>query len=125
MLPVTLPTKIGKRSKYRAIKTVVDGITFDSKIESRRYGELKLLEAAGEITHLELQPVYKITINGKLICKVQPDFRYYTIQTPEKRGECIVEDVKSPVTMKNRAYRIKKKLLEASYPGVVIVEITR
>ncbi len=31
-----------RKSKYNAIKTVVDGITFDSKKEARIYGELKL-----------------------------------------------------------------------------------
>ncbi|MDD3747626.1 MAG: DUF1064 domain-containing protein, partial [Anaerostipes sp.] len=43
-------------SKYGARKTVIDGITFDSKREAKRYQELKLLEQAGEISYLELQP---------------------------------------------------------------------
>ena len=32
------------KSKFGAKKTVVDGITFDSKAEAKRYGELKQLE---------------------------------------------------------------------------------
>ena len=36
-------------NKYHAIKTTVDGITFDSRAEARRYRELKLLERAGVI----------------------------------------------------------------------------
>ena len=51
-------------SKYHARKTVVDGITFDSKREAKRYGELKLLDIA--------------------------DFTY----TDAKTGEEIVEDCK-------------------------------
>ncbi len=43
-------------TKYRAQPTIVDGIRFHSKGEARRYQELRLLERAGEITNLELQP---------------------------------------------------------------------
>ena len=35
--------------KYRSKRTVIDGITFDSKKEANRYCELKLLEKSGEI----------------------------------------------------------------------------
>src|SRR5574344_1314908 len=49
-------SKRRKRSmKYRSKRTVVDGITFDSKKEANRYCELKLLEKSGEIKNLELQ----------------------------------------------------------------------
>ena len=37
------------RPKYRNIKTTIDGITFDSKRESIRYCELKLLAKAKKI----------------------------------------------------------------------------
>ena len=126
------------RSKYKAVKTTIDGVTFDSKKEAKRYTELKLLEKAGHITHLELQPEYQITINGAKICKYKADFRYFTVrqenneqyynskgewQTPtmtgDKEGQ-IVEDVKG---FKTPIYRLKKKLVEASYPGTQIVEI--
>ena len=43
-------------SKYRNKKTELDGIAFDSKREAERYAELKLLERAGEISYLQLQP---------------------------------------------------------------------
>lgn len=39
--------------KYHNRKTVIDGITFDSAKEARRYMELKLLERAGEISNLQ------------------------------------------------------------------------
>lgn len=126
------------RSKYKAVKTTIDGITFDSKKEAKRYTELKLLEKAGHITHLELQPEYQITINGAKICKYKADFRYFTVraennersynskgewQTPtmtgDKEGQ-IVEDVKG---FKTPIYRLKKKLVEASYPGTLIKEV--
>ena len=53
-----------KAPKYRNIKTVVDGITFDSAKEARRYGELKLLEKSGRISGLEVQPAFRIVVNN-------------------------------------------------------------
>lgn len=98
-------------SKYRARKTEVDGIIFDSAAEARRYGELKLLERAGQISMLTLQPSFDCVVNGTLICKYRADFEYM-----DHNGERLtVEDVKSPITAKNPVYRIKKKLVEALY----------
>jgi len=48
-----------KTSKYRAVKTVVNGITFDSKKEAAYYNTLLLLKRAGEITKIDLQPEFK------------------------------------------------------------------
>ena len=47
-------------NKYRNKKVIVDDYIFDSIQESRRYKELKLLERAGTITDLELQPRFLI-----------------------------------------------------------------
>lgn len=106
-------------SKYRAKKVTIDGITFDSQMEGRRYLQLKTLQIRGEITHLELQPEYKIVIDTKLICKYKADFRYI-----DQRRQCtVVEDVKSKYTAKNPVYRLKKKLVEAMYPGTKIEEV--
>ena len=105
-------------NKYRAKKTVVDGITFDSKAEARRYSQLKILERAGEISGLTLQPQFPVTLNGKDICRYIADFAYFTDHAR------VVEDVKSDFTAKNPIYRLKKKLVEAAYPGVQIVEVT-
>ncbi len=103
-----------KRSKYNAVKTAVDGITFASKAEAKRYGELKLLERACQIANLKLQPVYECVVNGKLVCKYVADFRYTTPYG------FTVEDVKG---MKTPVYRLKKKLVEALH-GITITEIT-
>lgn len=122
MLPVRVSKVIGKRSKYGAIRTVVNGITFASKLEAKRYSELRALEATGGITNLELQPVYKLTINGFDCGKFIGDFRYFKRPNNTERGEYIVEDCKG---FRTPVYRLKKKITEALYPGVVIVEITR
>ena len=101
--------KIGvpsKRSKYGNKKTEVDGITFDSKAEARRYGELKLLERAGEIRSLELQPSFALEVNGVHVCRYIGDFRYVDMRD----SSIVVEDVKGVET---KEFRIKKKLMQA------------
>lgn len=105
---------MARRGKYGAVPTEVDGIRFASKGEARRYSDLKLLERAGEITHLELQPVYPIVINGVRVGKYVADFRYR-----EKDGRLTVEDFKG---VRTPLYRMKRKLVEAIYPGVTITE---
>ena len=50
--------KGNKKSKYGAVKTSVDGQTFDSKKEADYYCNLKLRLQAGEIKGFCLQPVF-------------------------------------------------------------------
>lgn len=105
----------GARSKYNAVKVTIDGVTFDSKAEARRYVELKLLEKAGQIIGLVLQPAFTIFVAGVEICEYRADFSYRPIGWT--RG--VVEDVKG---MKTAVYRLKKKMVEAQY-GITITEI--
>jgi phosphoenolpyruvate-protein kinase (PTS system EI component) len=49
-----------KPSKYRNVKTVVDGIAFDSKREAYYFTGLKLRERAGDITDLKRQVRYSL-----------------------------------------------------------------
>lgn len=104
-----------KKTKYSNQRTVVDGIAFASKAEAKRYGELKLLEKAGEIFDLRLQPRYKLAVNGAHVCTYVADFKYV------KRGKDVdtVEDVKG---MRTALYSLKAKLMKACY-GIVIQEI--
>ncbi len=46
--------------KYHNIKTIIDGIKFDSKLEAKRYLELKFLEKKGIIKDLVLKPSYEL-----------------------------------------------------------------
>ena len=111
---------MAKANKYRARKTEVGGIVFDSRAEARRYGELVLLQKMGEISDLELQPRFDCIVNGKKICAYIADFSYLASE-----GEAyVVEDVKSPITAKHPVYRLKKKLVEALF-GIEIKEITK
>lgn len=106
-----------RRTKYNNKITTVDGFTFDSKKEASRYFELKMLQRAGELSNLELQPRIPLMVNGVKIGAYVGDFRYQT-----KSGDLVVEDVKSPVT-KTPVYNLKKKILATLTPPVLIKEI--
>jgi hypothetical protein len=99
-------------SKYGAIRTEVDGILFHSRGEARRYGQLKVLQQAGEISGLELQIKYPLIVNGVKIADYVCDFCY------RESGKLIVEDFKGTRTP---AYRLKRKLMAALH-GIEIRE---
>lgn len=102
-----------KRSKYGAVKTVVDGMTFASKREARRYLELKTLQAAGKISGLGMQPTFTLTMEGgKNVGVYKADFVYL------EDGVKVVEDCKG---FRTTAYRLKKRMFEAQY-GIKIRE---
>jgi hypothetical protein len=98
---------VKRPARYRNTKVVVDGQEFHSKREAARAGELRLMERAGLISDLTLQPKFPMVINGLKVCTYNADFAY------SEDGERIVEDVKSPITAKDPVYRIKSKLLKA------------
>jgi hypothetical protein len=119
--------------KFNAVRTEVDGVTFASKAEAKRYGELKMLEKAGKIESLELQPAYDLhaplttgTVRGALkastgalpkVGRYVADFRYCDSAT----GALVIEDVKGydlPLA------KWKRKHCEAQY-GVQIVVVKR
>lgn len=109
------------RSKYGAKPQVIDGIRFDSQKEGRRYGELRLLEKAGEIHSLVTQPRFELWAHCGVVSEppirvgeYRADFAYTTSQ-----GADVVEDVKG---FKTPLYRWKKKHVEAQY-GIQIREI--
>lgn len=109
----------GNRSKYGAKKTVVDGITFASKKEAARYSQLKLMERAGEIFALQLQPRYPLEVAGKKVATYVADFTYAIPADQGARPERVVEDVKG---MKTPMYRLKAKMFAAQY-GFPIREV--
>ena len=101
--------------KYRARKTVVDGITFDSKKEADRYRELKLLEQAGKIRGLELQKRFELIPAQKAAgerteraaCYVA-DFCYDERSEALNCWYAVVEDTKG---VRTRDYILKRKLM--------------
>lgn len=101
-------------TKYRAVRTVVNGIAFASKAEATAYQNRLLLQQAGDISDLELQPKYPLVVNGQKIADYIADFRYKLNTT----GAVIVEDVKG---VRTPVYKLKKKLVKALY-GIDILE---
>ena len=106
-----------KRHKYGAKKTSVDGITFDSKAEAKRYGELLLLQKAEEIVDLSMQPEFVLHVRGVRIGKCILDFKYvdYRLQ------KTVYEDVKG---FDNPLSKWKRKHVEAEY-GIKVTILTR
>jgi hypothetical protein len=98
-----------KSPKYRNKATHVDGIRFASKAEAKRWGELCLLERAGEIHDLKRQVPFPLYVNDKLVARYVADATYR--QTTD--GVLVVEDVKgAPLT---DVFRLKAKMFEAHY----------
>lgn len=121
-----MPIRLKARSKYHAVPTTVGGIRFASKREAARYQELRLLEKAGEIYMLELQPVFvlrcpgfrDVTMCTEDIGKYVADFSYVTHRDYPAKGECVVEDCKG---FRTPLYKWKKRHVEAQY-GIVVKE---
>ena len=112
-----------RRHKYNAQPTEIDGIRFDSKREAKRYQELQMLAAAGEIHALQLQPRFELQpaftdAHGKKHRAINyvADFQYY------QNGHCIVEDVKGVETP---VFKIKRKLFLYKYGRQVVLRIVR
>ena len=99
---------IGRRSaksKYKNVKTEVDGISFDSKAEANRYCELKQLQRAGEITGFGRQPSFVLDEHGT---RYRPDFIVCS-----NDGRIWVEDVKGIIT---KEFQLKQKMWLSKYP---------
>lgn len=108
-------------NKYHNTKITVDGHTFDSKKEARRYKELKCLESLRMITDLRLQEPFELIpaqkrADGKAERAVsyRADFTYYDCD-----GNYVVEDVKG---VRTAEYKIKRKLMLQVH-GVTIKEV--
>ena len=121
-------------NKYKAIKTCVNGIEFDSRKEARRYQELLLLQRAGVILNLQMQVKFvlipaqyefyerygakgqELKPGQRLLekeCSYIADFVY------EQDGKKIVEDTKG---IKTKDYIIKRKLMLYTH-GIRIKEV--
>ncbi|MDA3500743.1 DUF1064 domain-containing protein [Acinetobacter sp. AOR34_HL] len=117
LFPQEAKAKAG-RNKFNAQKIELDGMTFDSKKELKRYIELKAMQQRGEIFGLEHHTKFELAPKTKLegekrakpALRYFADFTYYNTQ-----GEYIVEDVKSAATRKLASYRNKKHLMKTVF----------
>lgn len=103
----------------------LDGIVFDSKAEMLRYQELRLLERAGVIKNLRLQPKFPLIINGNQVlirskrypngrqAVYKADFGYIEVENSEDWPlRETIEDSKGYAT---EAARLRIAVVEAIY----------
>ena len=124
------------RNKYGAVKVRVHGHVFDSRKEGlKRYRDLLLLAASGEIRDLVVHPRYEIipafTHQGtkyQHACYT-PDFQYR-----DKAGRLVVEDAKPWIKngvldqktykkLRTEDYVLRKKLFLMGHPAIVFREV--
>lgn len=110
-----------RRHKFNAHRVELDGIKFASGAEASRYQILKLMEKAGKIAGLTLQPKFVLVpacvVRGqkqRAIC-YQADFQY------TENGLTVVEDVKGWPT---RESILKMKMFRFQHQDVEL-RITR
>jgi uncharacterized protein DUF1064 len=126
-----------RRTGVRGRKVELDGHKFDSVAEARRYGELKLLQAAHAISGLEIHPNFPLFAPcGAVIGYYEADFRYVLLgemsREIQSQTGIVTEDVKGErrragkVVWSTRTalYRWKRKHFEAQY-GERITEVAR
>lgn len=113
-------------TKYHAKAVVINGIRFSSKLEADRYQQLLLLEQAGEIAHLALQPelqIYEGWINPETGEKHRSrfyvgDFKYLDIS----KHLWVIEDTKGIETPE---FRLKWDMVRSLYPQYEFRKVTR
>jgi hypothetical protein len=111
---------MGKPAKYRNVKTVVDGHTFDSKLEAGHYQALKILADRGLISDLVLQPSFMLQEAftdgaGKKHRAIvyRGDFSFV------RDGKLVVVDSKSPASL-TPVFRLKQKMFLKRYPDYTL-----
>ena len=109
-------------SKYNARKVEVDGIKFDSILESKYYLHLVEQHKKGQIGDFTTQPRYllqeKFKKNGKSFRKIEyvADF-----EVMHQDGSVEVIDIKGMILP---TFAIKQKLFERLYPDRTLILLT-
>jgi hypothetical protein len=116
----------GDRRRVRgAVSTTFKGITFRSKREATRYGELLLLERAGKIRGLRRQvrfPLHTVDPLGLVVVvgHYVADFTYFDAREDrDERTNYRVEDAKG---WRTEIYDWKRRHMKAEY-HIIIREI--
>ena len=109
-------------NKYKAVKTEINGIVFDSKKEANYYSYLLALKEHGKIDNIKMQVEYLlqpafIRENGEKVKNI----KYYAdFVVTYKNGTTEVIDVKGRRT---KEYSIKRKMLLNRYPNINFIEV--
>ena len=112
--------------KYGNKQIVVNGIKFDSRLESERYKQLLLLVQSGDICDLTLQMEfmifhgYKDAETGEKVKSSMyvADFVYLD----NRNHKWIVEDTKG---IETKEFKLKWKLAKSLYPQYTFRKLTR
>lgn len=115
-----------KPAKYRNVKCVADGQTFDSRREADYWLLLKAREQLGEITGLRRQVRFPLCCPDPLkpamtfvVSYYVSDFVYETYNAVQDRNIMHVIDAKG---VRTQLYRLKRKWLELQ-TGIVVQEV--
>jgi len=113
------------KQKYFSKKVYTSAGKFDSTAEYSYYQKLQLLKKAGEITGIDRQVVFPLTVNGQLITKYIADF-----VVTKSNGTVEVHDAKNPYllgkgksTPAGQMFKLKSKLMRAIYDIEIKTEI--
>lgn len=82
------------RSKYHAVRCEVDGEKFDSKLEMRRWIDLRIMERTGKISGIVRQKAFPLMVGEVEVGQYVADFVYRDTAT----GSVVIEDAKGVVT---------------------------
>lgn len=120
-------------NKYRNIKTVVDGRTFDSRKEAQYYRYYSQMQKEGKISNLRMQVSFELIpaiyedkvvhlktkdkITRTLVQRKVAYVADFVYDTPNEKD--VVIDVKGK---KTKEYLLKKKMMRA-FKGITIHEV--
>ena len=113
-------------TKYHSKKVTINGITFASRLEGERFQQLLLLQKAGEISHLQLQPefqIYKGWIDPNTGEKHKS--RFYVadfLYLDHQRHGWVVEDTKG---IETDVFRLKWEYVQSEYPDYIFCKLTK
>lgn len=107
-------------NKFSARRTACQhGHTHASAKEARRCNDLHLLQRAGKIAGLEVEPKFTFTIDGKPVVHLNgrkavytPDFAYV------EDGQKICEDVKGGSATNTEASTLRLAFARAMWPSI-------
>ena len=112
-------------TKYRSIKTTIDGHTFDSRHEAKTYlllrSMMKAVSDTERVVSIELQPVFELqegyVRDGK---KIRPIIYRGDFRVTYADGRVEIIDAKGCIT---KEYALKKKILLYKYPDLIFKEV--
>jgi len=115
-----------KRNKYRNIRVKIDGYSFDSKKESEKYMELKIMKQNGEIKDFTVHPKFKI-IDAFEKDGIKYRATYYVADFSVTKNDDTVEiiDIK-PYSKKHQkflltaVFKLKARLFDIKYPDLIL-----